>query len=179
MAPINLQPAHLQNNLVSLQPVGTNDFERLYAVAADPQIWEQHPQKDRYKREVFQAFFDSAIKSKGAFLVLDAKTGAVIGSSRYYEYNKEEKSIAIGYTFLAKAYWGGPYNKGLKMLMLTHAFTFADAVLFHVGIHNFRSQKAIEKLGAQKRFMHLVDRSGTPSFEYILLKGAPVFGENL
>ena len=50
---INLQPV-LENEIIRLQPLQQDDFERLYAVASDPLIWEQHPNKDRYKREVFQ-----------------------------------------------------------------------------------------------------------------------------
>ena len=176
---MNGQPNHLQNNLIQLQPLQKSDFNKLYAVASDPAIWSQHPQKDRYKREVFQTFFDSALESGGAFIVLDAQTGAIIGSSRYYDSNPTTKTIAIGYTFLATAYWGGTYNKALKRLMLQHAFTFAEAVIFHVGITNFRSQKAVEKLGARKRFADPINRNGALSFEYIIYKGEPVFGESL
>lgn len=176
---MNGQPAHLQNEWVRLQPLTRSDFETLYAVASDPKIWAQHPQQNRYERAVFQSFFDSALEGGAAFLVLHAKKGEVIGSSRYYDYNAAQKTIAIGYTFLATAYWGGTYNRALKTLMLQHAFAFADAVLFHVGTGNIRSQKALEKLGARKRFSQPVNRSGIQSFEYIICKGDPVFGESL
>jgi RimJ/RimL family protein N-acetyltransferase len=145
----NLQPT-LQNHDILLRPLAAGDFETLYAVASDPLIWEQHPNSDRYRREVFENFFEEAIASGGAFLILDKKTGAPIGSSRFYEYNPETDSIAIGFTFLARAYWGTAYNKGLKKLMTGYAFTLADHVLFHVGERNFRSQKALEKLGIKK-----------------------------
>ena len=78
---INLQPV-LENEFIRLQPLQQNDFERLYAVASDPLIWEQHPNKDRYKREVFQTYFEGAMESKGALLVIDKLTGEVAGSSR-------------------------------------------------------------------------------------------------
>ena len=146
----DLQPAHLKNEFVSLSPLSAVDIEKLYAVASDPLIWEQHPNKDRYKREVFEIFFKGAMESGGAFLVSDAKTKQPIGSSRYYEYDKEKSSIAIGYTFLARGHWGTTYNKALKSVMLEHAFTFVDGVIFHIGAVNIRSQKAIEKLGSKK-----------------------------
>ena len=146
---INLQPT-LANDLVTIVPLQTSDFERLYSVASDPLVWEQHPNKDRYKREVFENFFEGAMASKGAFLVLDNSTGEVIGSSRYYDLDLENKSVFIGYTFLARACWGGQYNRALKKLMLDHAFTFANKVLFHIGKTNIRSQTAMERLGGKK-----------------------------
>lgn len=147
---IDLQPTNLSNELISLKPLQEEDFERLYLVASDPLIWEQHPNKNRYQREVFSNYFDGAIESKGAFIVLESSTGQVIGSSRFYDYDPEKKTILIGYTFLARAFWGTTYNRTLKTLMLNHAFTFADKVIFHIGGNNIRSQKAIERLGAIK-----------------------------
>lgn len=144
---MNLQPT-LSNEHVSIRPLQADDFEALYAVACDPLLWEQHPNRDRYKREVFEVFFKGAMESGGAFLVSDAKTGQVIGSSRYYDLKDEE--VCIGYTFIARSHWGGVYNPALKRLMLDHAFKHVERVLFHIGAVNIRSQKAIERLGAKK-----------------------------
>jgi RimJ/RimL family protein N-acetyltransferase len=147
---MNLQPTDLSNELIKLTPLQNGDFERLYLVACDPLIWEQHPNKDRYKREVFQVFFDGAIQSGGAFLVFNNKTGRLIGSSRYCAYNKDTKTISIGYTFLSRDHWGSTFNPALKRLMLDYAFRFVENVIFHIGSRNIRSQKAMEKLGAIK-----------------------------
>ena len=146
----DLRPTHLKNEFVKLSPLAADDFDKLYQVASDPLIWEQHPNKVRYRREVFEIFFKGAIESGGAFLVCDSNTNQPIGSSRYYEYNTSKKTIAIGYTFLARDHWGTTYNKALKSLMLDHAFTFVNDVIFHIGANNIRSQKAIVKLGATK-----------------------------
>jgi RimJ/RimL family protein N-acetyltransferase len=145
----DLQPI-LENEFVKIRPLKEDDFETLYSIACDPLIWEQHPNKDRYKREVFQNFFKGAVESKGAFLVFNAKTGKPIGSSRFCNLDEEKKIVEIGYTFLAKDHWGTTYNRALKTLMLDHAFRFVNSVLFHIGAANIRSQKAIEKLGAKK-----------------------------
>lgn len=145
----NLQPT-LENEFVRIQPLREEDFEALYTVASDPMVWEQHPNKDRYKQEVFENFFKGAIESKGAFLVLDQQTNNVIGSSRFYEWEPEKRTVAIGYTFFARDHWGGRYNPALKKLMMDHAFQFADSVFYHIGAQNIRSQKAIERLGAKK-----------------------------
>ena len=147
---INWQPAHLQNDFVKLCPLHSGDFEELYLVASDPLIWEQHPNKNRYQREAFLMYFEGAVKSGSAFIVYDNKTNEMIGSSRFYEYDSDKKTVAIGYTFLARDHWGTTYNNALKSLMLNYAFNFAEHVIFHIGASNIRSQKAIEKLGAKK-----------------------------
>jgi len=167
-----LQPTHLQNELVKLVPIGPEDFEPLYQVASDPLIWEQHPIQDRYKREVFPAFFEGAIQSHSAFLVLDTVSGDTIGSTRFYDHFPEDSRIAIGYTFLARAYWGGQYNSSLKALMLNYAFDYVDTVLFHVGAQNIRSQKAVLKLGAKKVEEMEMEFSGKKHWyhEYALYK---------
>ncbi|MCM0606179.1 MAG: GNAT family N-acetyltransferase [Xanthomonadaceae bacterium] len=145
---MNLQPI-LKGELIDLQPLTPNDFERLYAVASDPLVWEQHPENTRYKRDVFEKFFKVAIESQGAFLILDKNTNVVVGSSRYYDFSPEKSEIAIGYTFIARKYWGGVINHELKKLMLSHAFEFMNSVIFHIGEFNLRSRHAIEKIGAK------------------------------
>lgn len=169
---MNLQPI-LENESVKLQPLQESDFEALYQVASDPLIWEQHPNKDRYKREVFQNFFEGAMISGGAFIIIDKKTNSVIGSTRFYDLDETEKSILIGYTFYGRDYWGSTYNQTVKKLMLDYIFQFVDKVLFHIGAQNIRSQKAIERLGALKvREIGVAYHSEAevPNFEYVLSK---------
>jgi len=145
-----LQPNHLQNEWIILIPLQENDFEALYQVANDELLWEQHPNKLRYQRAVFQNFFQGAIESKGAFFIRDTQTNEPVGSSRFYDYDEKDNSILIGYTFIARKYWGKGYNKALKKLMIDYAFQYVDTIYFHIGAHNIRSQKAIEKIGAIK-----------------------------
>src|SRR5690242_3062252 len=141
-----LQPT-LTGNLVDLRPLKPDDFEALYAAASDPLIWEQHPESDRYTRAVFENFFKGAIASGGAFAVVDRRTGRIIGSSRYWGYDEAAGEIEIGWTFLARAYWGGAYNREMKRLMVGHALRFVRRVVFLVGVTNVRSQRAMEKIG--------------------------------
>lgn len=145
-----LQPSELKNKLIKLVPLQESDFDELFSVASDPLIWEQHPNKLRYQAAVFQNFFEGAIQSKGAFFIREATTNEPIGSTRFYDYDENENSVLIGYTFLGRNFWGNGYNKALKKLMLDYAFQFVDTVYFHIGVFNYRSQKAIEKLGAVK-----------------------------
>jgi RimJ/RimL family protein N-acetyltransferase len=146
---MNLQP-QLSNNFVTLQPLKESDFEELFKVAADPLIWEQHPNNDRYKRDVFQRYFNGAMESGGAFLILDKKDNSIIGCTRFYEYSEEDNSVAIGFTFIDRAHWGNGYNSALKKLMIDYALQHVKNIYFHVGLTNYRSQKAVEKLGAVK-----------------------------
>jgi RimJ/RimL family protein N-acetyltransferase len=147
--PFMLQPT-LQNEMIKIRPLTMADFDILFAVASDPLIWEQHPNKNRYQQAAFENYFTGAIESGGAFIVQDSITNQVIGSTRFYDADEAGKSVLIGYTFLARSHWGGSYNPALKSLMLNHAFNFVDRVYFHVGTINIRSQKAMEKLGAVK-----------------------------
>lgn len=168
-----IQPTHLQNELIKLIPLQKTDFEELYAVSSDPLVWEQHPNKLRYQREVFQNYFEGAILSKGAFLIRDVKSGEAVGSSRYYDYNEGENSVLIGYTFIGRKFWGDGYNKALKKIMLNYAFQHVDKVYFHIGAFNIRSQKAIEKIGAVKVDEFEVEYYGEDSklnFVYLIEK---------
>lgn len=145
----SIQPV-LENEYVKLLPLEESDFEALYAVAADPKIWEQHPNRDRWKKEVFRTYFDGAIESQGAFKIVDKATGEIAGSTRYYDYKADERSILIGYTFYATKYWGKGVNPSVKQLMLSYIFQFVDRVFFHVGANNIRSQMAMERIGGRR-----------------------------
>ena len=136
--------------MVIAQPLRETDFERLYNAASDPMIWEQHPNKKRYQQKEFENYFKGAIASGGAFLVRDAQTDEIIGSSRYSDYNAETNTVSIGYTFLIRSHWGKGHNYALKQLMLDHIFQFVDTVTFYIGAVNKRSQISIERFGAVK-----------------------------
>lgn len=144
----DLQPT-LAGDLLRVRPLTRQDFDALYQVASDPLVWEQHPAKDRWKREVFSELFDRLLSGGGGLVIVDKSRGAVVGSSSYYEYRPTERDIVVGYTFFARHCWGGRYNAELKRLMLAHAFCFVDRVWFHVGTENWRSQRAMEKVGAR------------------------------
>lgn len=145
----NIQPT-LENDQILLAPLLASDYDTLYAVASDPAIWEQHPQNDRWKENIFRDFFDAAIRSHSAFKIIDKATGEIAGSTRYYEYDAGTNTIYIGYTFYATKYWGTGFNKAVKKLLLDYIFQFVDSVGFHVGVNNIRSQIAVTRLGAIK-----------------------------
>ncbi|GAB0157931.1 GNAT family N-acetyltransferase [Chryseobacterium sp. Alg-005] len=145
----SIQPV-LENQEYQLIPLQQGDFESLYEVASDPKVWEQHPNKDRYKREVFEIFFKGAIESQGAFKITDKASGEILGSSRYYDFNEKDNSIFVGYTFYGTNSWGKGVNPQVKKLMLDYIFQYVDKVYFHIGKNNVRSQIALGRLGGKK-----------------------------
>ena len=157
-------------DLVELRPLRESDFAALHAAAADPLIWEQHPASDRYREDVFRAYFEDHLASGGALLVLDRRTGAAIGASRFHGYDPARSEVEIGWTFLARSHWGGTVNAELKSLMLGHAFRFVRRVVFLVHPDNLRSQRSVEKLGAV-RVGDRADGSGNRSFAYAIARG--------
>jgi N-acetyltransferase len=164
----------LKGDLVELRPLLADDFADLYAVAADPLIWEQHPVRTRYEAAVFREFFQEALACGGTLIVKDLKTHRVIGSSRFHAFNEKQSEVEIGWTFLARSHWGGAYNRDMKRVMLQHAFRFVGSVVFLIGVENVRSQRAVEKIGAVRTGRGL-DASGRDSYLYKI--NAATFGQ--
>ncbi|MFW2135892.1 GNAT family N-acetyltransferase [Chryseobacterium sp. TY4] len=163
----SLQP-RLENDLLILEPLQKEDFEALYKVASEKEVWAQHPNPDRYKREVFQKFFEGAILSGGAFKITDKKSGELAGSSRFYDYNEADNSILIGYTFYGTKFWGTGLNHKTKHIMMDYIFQYVNTVIFHIGAENLRSQISISRLGAEKVDEQLVEYFGErPKLNFI------------
>lgn len=146
----DLQPS-LEGASVTLRRASRDDWDELYAVASDPLIWELHPERNRWQESVFRIAFGEPLETGSALVILDKASGRIIGSSRYFGYDAGLGEVEIGWTFLARAYWGGDWNREVKRLMLDHAFTFADTVVFWVAETNIRSRRAMEKIGGVLR----------------------------
>lgn len=146
--PFDTQPA-LVGETVIISPLKREDWSELYAVASDPLIWEAHPAHDRWLEPVFARFFDEALASGGGLAIRGRANGAMIGSSRYDRTRTEQDEVEIGWTFLARAYWGGATNREIKTLMIAHALRWFKTVVFYVGGRNLRSRRAMEKIGGE------------------------------
>ena len=156
----------LQTKHFFLEPLIPEDFDALYAVASDPLLWEQHPEVDRWKRSKFQHFFDGGLANDlGCFVISEKRSGRSAGSSRFYGYDEANRCVRIGYTFIAREFWGTSVNWEIKEAMLLRAFNVVDRVCFDIGPQNFRSIAAVEKLCAV--FSH--DESDTKAV-YVLSK---------
>ena len=137
----------LEGERLRLRPLRETDWAALFAVASDPRVWEVHPCNDRWQEPVFREFFADALAKGGALAVIDKATGEVIGSSRFQGYDPDKSLVEIGWSFLARAYWGRGYNAEMKRLMLAHALRFVERATFRVGADNIRSRKAMGKIG--------------------------------
>ncbi len=169
---IDLQPG-LADDLVVAIPLKEKHFETLYEAAADPLIWEQHPNKNRWQRAVFENYFRGAMESGGALIVSDAATNEIIGCSRFYDYEAANKSVYIGYTFFIRSHWGTGHNYALKKLMLDHIFQLVDKVHFAIGAYNRRSQLSLERFGAIKTHEEEIAYYGeTPKLDFVYLISA-------
>ena len=169
--PFDAQPV-LQGDRLELRPLRTEDWDALYAVASDSLIWEQHPARNRHELDVFRTFFDEALARGGTLVVVDRANGLIVGSSRFHGYDEAKSEVEIGWTFLARLYWGGVYNGELKRLMLDHAFRFVDTVIFVVGPRNVRSQRALAKIGAVRTGETASGSGGDDSDVFRLTKAA-------
>jgi N-acetyltransferase len=139
----------LENENFIIKQLRNNDFNLLYNIGKNKKIWEQHPENDRWKKEKFYVFFQNGIKNQfGIYGIFDKSNNNIIGSSRFYSYNKKENSVKIGFTFLSPKHWGVNTNLQIKTLMLGYAFNYVENVYFDIGKNNIRSRKAIEKIGA-------------------------------
>jgi N-acetyltransferase len=172
MSQPDFQPT-LVGPTITIRPISADDWPELFAAGSDPEIWKVHPVRDRHTEPGFRKFFDSAVDSKMGFVFFDRATNRLIGSSRYYGYEPELSEIEIGWTFIVRSHWGGRANREVKRLMLDHAFTFVDTVIFWVGEENWRSQGAMTKIGGVKRQGLLTrELSGTtPYFIFEITKG--------
>jgi RimJ/RimL family protein N-acetyltransferase len=141
----------LEGDLVRLCPSTPEDWDALFAIAADPLLWEVHPAHDRWQEPVFRAYFDGGIACGGALTIIDKADGAVIGSSRFDNWKAGDDEIEIGWTYLARSHWGGAYNREIKRLMLDHIHRYVGTVVFTVGETNVRSRRAMEKIGGVLR----------------------------
>ena len=137
-----------------LRPLREADRAALYAAANDPALWADHPEPERWREDLFAAFFDGLIERGGALAVIDKASGALIGTSSYqYGSPDDGGTIEIGSTFLTRAHWGGETNREMKRLLIAHALGAVQTAEFWAGQENLRSRRALEKIGAV-----LVDR---------------------
>lgn len=166
MEPIDRQPTLIHPQL-RLRPLERHDWDALFAVASDPLIWALHPASDRWQEPVFRQFFEQALASGGALVAIDPAHGGIIGSSRYDLSRSSPGEMEIGWTFLARRYWGGATNAMMKQLMLGHAFRFVGRVIFVVGERNLRSRRAMEKVGGRLT-ARIIEMPGSPQGRHVV-----------
>jgi RimJ/RimL family protein N-acetyltransferase len=155
----------LDGERLYLRPLAEADWPALWAVASDRELWARHPSHDRWQEPVFRAFFADAMAKGGALAIVDKASGEIIGSSRFQISDREPEvgSLEIGWSFLARRYWGAGYNAEFKRLMLEYAFRHVDRVIFRVGADNVISRKAMGNIGGRLTgATYMEERAGRP-----------------
>ena len=149
-------PIRLQDDYVVLEPLRLDHVPALEAAAADGELWNltvtSVPPPGQARGYVEKALQGQADGLMLPFAVREAGSGDIVGSTRYYEIDAELPRLAIGYTWYAKRWQKTHLNTACKRLLLEHAFETLGcvAVAFHTDEQNEDSQRAIERLGAQR-----------------------------
>lgn len=151
------EPVALRGTHVVLEPLDLAHAEDLHAATDDPEVWRHlgspQPRGVGEMRRVVAAYLDAQQRGEQVCWVQRcAVTGAVVGTTSWYEIDPARRSLAIGYTWLGRPWWRTGVNTEAKLLLLARAFQELDAVrvVWHTDIRNERSQRAIERLGASR-----------------------------
>lgn len=162
-----VEPVVLESGHVRLLPLGLEHEEGLRAAARDGQLWKLRVTSVPEPEKTL-AYIKTALQTDNrfAFAVTDSVSGEVLGSSSYHDILSAVKRVEIGYTWYAARYQRTHVNSTCKLLMMTHAFETlgCHVVGWRTDNFNFESQRAIERLGAQKDGVirgHAMRRDGT------------------
>lgn len=146
-------PTILEGTAIELVPLEKEHFEELYIAAADKELWELLP-ADCSDRTVFHNTYEFALNERETgnqypFVIRHKETQKLIGSTRFFEIYPADKKLEIGWTWITKEFWGTSINPECKLLLLTFCFEIlkTNRVQLRTKDNNFRSRKAIEKIG--------------------------------
>jgi RimJ/RimL family protein N-acetyltransferase len=162
-----IDPVVLQARGVRLLALGPEHEEGIRAAASDGQLWKLRVTSVPAPDEV-AAYITTALQTDNrfAFAVTDANSGEVLGSTSYHDILPAVKRVEIGYTWYAARCQRTHINSTCKLLLMAHAFETlgCNVVGWRTDNFNFASQRAIERLGAQKDGVlrgHALRRDGT------------------
>jgi N-acetyltransferase len=153
---MNLSPIVLENSRVRLEPLSLDHADALGEAAADGKLWELFyttiPRPDQTADYIRTALAGHAAGHMLPWAVRERSGGKIIGTTRYHDIIAPAKRVEIGYTWYAASWQRSFVNTNCKILLLSHAFdTLGCGVVgLRTDNFNFRSQRAIEALGAKK-----------------------------
>jgi RimJ/RimL family protein N-acetyltransferase len=176
---IRVEPLTLEFNGVRLDPLSPLHADALRAAASDGALWNLRvtsvPEPDRVEQYIRTAL---DMPGRLAFAVLDASSGAVIGTTSYHDIMPSIGRVEIGWTWYARSRQRTHVNTSCKLLLLSHAFDTLGCAVVGLRTDNFNhaSQAAIERLGAKKDGVirhHHPRRDGTvrDTVMYSILRG--------
>ncbi len=172
-----IHPIRLDGYFVQLEKLSLRHIYELEKVAINPVIW-QHLPIEGWRKDVFWTWVYDSLelqmnKKAFVFAVIDNRSGNVIGTTRFQDMDMGHNKTDIGWTWYDPSVWGCGFNDEAKNLMLTHAFEVwhVNRIGFKVDERNRRSQRALEKIGAQqegfiRKHMIRPDGSNRNSFLY-------------
>jgi len=153
---INVSPVTLEDRGIRLEPLELGHADDLIAAASDGRLWElwftSVPEPDQVRRYISEAQAGQAAGHMLPWAVRELTEGRVIGTTRYHDIVAAIDRVEIGYTWYAASWQRTHVNSACKLLLLAHAFETAgcQVVALRTDRFNFRSQQAIERLGAKK-----------------------------
>lgn len=160
----------LENETVLLRPLAKVDVQGILEAVNFPEIW-LHMSTAMENIEDVNGFVDNALaikekKTEFPFVIVDKESGQIIGSTRFMDIDDKHKRLEIGTTWLIPAYWRTAINTNCKYLLLQYCFEILNfqRVQIKTDHENYRSQKAIERIGAIKEGVlrnHMIRKDGT------------------
>ena len=146
-------PTILSGQEIELVPLEKVHFDELFAAASDKELWSLIPtdcsDRDTFNKAYKFSLNERELGNQYPFVIKHKKTNRLIGSTRFFEIYPRDKKLEIGWTWIIKEYWGTTVNLECKLLLLTFCFESLklSRVQFKTKDTNFRSRKAIEKIG--------------------------------
>jgi N-acetyltransferase len=165
-----VKPVTLTDRGIRLEPLALAHEAGLREAAADGELWNIRvtsvPEPENTRKYIEDALRMRDEGNRFAFAVIEESTGRVLGSSSYHDIFPATRRVEIGYTWYAASMQRSHVNSTCKLLMMTHAFETLQCktVGWRTDNFNFKSQAAIERLGARKDGIirgHALRRDGT------------------
>lgn len=153
---MKVSPVTLEGHHVRLEPLSLAHEEPLIAAAGDGELWNSTvtivPTRETMAEYIESALTKQAEGSELPFAIIRKSAGQVVGTTRFYFIDRENRHVEIGYTWLAASAQRTPVNTEAKLLLLTHAFEHWECirVALVTDLLNQQSQMAIMRLGAKQ-----------------------------
>ncbi len=145
----------LPAGVIRLEPLATQHAPDLFSVSRDPEIWRYFPDRQPQSVDEMTTWIQQAIAAQQAgtevpFAIVNRRSGAAMGSTRYLDIQRTHRSVEIGATWLGAPARRTSVNTECKFLLLQHAFEALGAlrVCLKTDARNERSQRAILRIGA-------------------------------
>jgi len=150
------EPVNLTGRDISLRPLSLDDVEGFYQAGKDPLLWQwvlpnQCLSVETTRRWILHSLQQQKSGNHVPFVIVDNRSGAIVGSTRYCSIRREDRNIEIGFTFINPDYQRSYVNTQAKYLLLRHAFEQLGAIRVELRTHekNQQSRNAIARIGAK------------------------------